>query len=189
MKKIISFMHVSLDGLVAGPNGEMDWIHVDDEIFDYAGQMTSQSDLALYGRKTWEMMEGYWPTAADQPNPSKHDIEHSAWYKKVSKVVLSRTLKGRTINNTQIISDNVPEEIMKIKQRGGKYVVVFGSPGADHTLMQHDLIDEYWLFINPVIVGTGTPMFKNIRDKQSLKLLETKRFSSGVVAVHYERTR
>jgi dihydrofolate reductase len=67
-------MHVSLDGFVAGPNGEMDWIKVDNELFEYAGERTRQADTALYGRKTWEMMEAYWPTAADKPNPSKHDI-------------------------------------------------------------------------------------------------------------------
>src|ERR1044072_2075112 len=100
MKRLVLFMHVSLDGFVAGPNGEMDWIHVDDEIFDYAGQRTSEADTALYGRVTYQMMEGYWPTAADQPNASKHAIEHSAWYKKVNKVVLSQTMKGQQKPNT-----------------------------------------------------------------------------------------
>ncbi len=180
-------MHISLDGYAAGPNGEMDWIHVDEEIFDYAGHMTAQSDLALYGRNTYEMMEGYWPTAADQPNASRHDIEHSAWYKQVSKVVLSRTLKGSEPSDTQVISDNLAEEITRIKEKGGKYIVVFGSPGAIHSLMAHDLIDEYWLFVNPVILGSGIPMFKNIQYKQHLTLLESKKFNSGVVALHYAR--
>jgi dihydrofolate reductase len=100
MRSLVSFMHVSLDGFVCGPNGEMDWIKVDDEIFDYAGNRTSVSDTALYGRVTWEMMEGYWPTAADKPNASKHDIEHSTWYNKVDKVVLSKSMKGKQLPNT-----------------------------------------------------------------------------------------
>lgn len=86
-------MHLSLDGFVAGPKGEMDWIKTDEEIFDYVGKRISQGDTALYGRVTYQMMESYWPTAADQRTATKHDIEHSAWYSKVHKVVLSKTME------------------------------------------------------------------------------------------------
>src|SRR6185503_10160920 len=99
-RKIVLFLHVSLDGFTTGPKGEFDWILVDQEMFDYAGARTNESDKALYGRKTFEMMEGYWPTAAQQPNATKHDIEHGAWYNQVHKVVLSRTLKGKQLPNT-----------------------------------------------------------------------------------------
>src|SRR3984885_14507111 len=109
MRKIISFMHLSLDGFVAGPNGEMNWIKVDEEIFDHVGKRISESDTALYGRKTYQMMENYWPTAADKPGASKHDIEHSAWYKKVHKIVLSKTIKETGLTNTTIISDKISE--------------------------------------------------------------------------------
>lgn len=85
-------MHTSLDGFVAGPNGEMNWIQVNEEIFNFVPTLTEQADTALYGRVTYEMMQSYWPTAGDQPNASKHDKEHSAWYNKVSKIVLSRTM-------------------------------------------------------------------------------------------------
>src|ERR1700759_4036668 len=106
MRKIISFMHISLDGFVAGPNGEMNWIKVDAELFDYVGERIGKTDTALYGRVTYDMMEGYWPTAGDEPDASKHDIEHSAWYNRAHKVVLSKTLKDAQLNNTTIISDN-----------------------------------------------------------------------------------
>src|ERR1043165_416557 len=119
MRKLVLFMHTSLDGFVAGSKGEMDWIHVDEELFDYASNRTNESDLALYGRVTYEMMEGYWPTAADQPNPSKHDIEHSAWYSKVQKVVLSKTMNGATLKNTKIISGNLTKEINQLKNAIG----------------------------------------------------------------------
>ena len=99
MRKLIFFMHTSLDGFVAGLNGEMDWIKVDDAIFDFVGTMTDQADTALYGRVTYEMMESYWPTAGEQPNASKHDKEHSAWYNKVSKVVLSKTITEKGLDN------------------------------------------------------------------------------------------
>src|SRR3954468_15144633 len=100
MRKIISLMHVSLDGFVAGPNGEMNWIKVDEELFDYIGKRISESDTALYGRVTYEMMEGYWPNAGNEPNASKHDIEHSKWYNKVHKIVLSKTMTEAGLTNT-----------------------------------------------------------------------------------------
>ena len=88
-------MHVSLDGYVSGPNGELSWAKVDEELFAHVGKRISKGDTALYGRVTYQMMEGYWPTAADEPNASRHDIEHSAWYKKVQKVVLSKSIPFR----------------------------------------------------------------------------------------------
>src|SRR5437868_4883311 len=111
MRKIISFMHISLDGFVAGPNGEMNWIKVDEEIFDFVGKRISESDTALYGRVTYQMMENYWPTAGSKPTASKHDIEHSKWYSKVYKIVLSKTMKDTGLANTEIISDNLLDRI------------------------------------------------------------------------------
>lgn len=186
MRKVVQFMHVSLDGFVAGPNGEMDWIKVDDEMFDYASDRTNESDLALYGRVTFDMMEGYWPTAADQPNPSKHDIEHSTWYNKVAKVVLSKSLKGKTLKNTTIISDNVGDNVRKLKQASGKEIIIFGSPSASHLLMREGLIDDLWLFVNPILIGNGIPMFKD-PGSVNLKLIKTHTFTSGVVCLHHER--
>ena len=142
MRKIVLFMHVSLDGFVGGPNGEMDWITVDEEIFDFVGTRTNEATTALYGRVTYQMMESYWPTAAEKPDASKHDIEHSAWYKKVHKVILSKTMEGANLHNTKIISDDVPNEIVKLKKREGKDIIIFGSPSAAHTLMQENLIDD-----------------------------------------------
>ena len=85
-------MHISLDGFVAGPNGEMNWIKADQEIFDYVGKRISEGDTALYGRVTYQMMENYWPTAGEKPTATRHDIEHAKWYSKVHKVVLSNTM-------------------------------------------------------------------------------------------------
>ena len=111
MRKIILSLHTTLDGFVAGPNGEMDWIKFDDEMFDLVGKFTDEADTALYGRITYQMMESYWPTAADKPNATKHDIEHSQWYNKVNKVILSRTLYSKETTNTTFISDNIFNEI------------------------------------------------------------------------------
>ena len=180
-------MHISLDGFVAGPNGEMDWIKVDEEIFDYVGKRISEGDTALYGRVTYLMMEGYWPTAGEQPGASKHDIEHSKWYKNVQKVVLSKTMKDATLPNTKIISDNIAGRINEIKQSasGSEEILLFGSPTATHSLMQLNLIDGYWLFVNPIILGRGIPLFAGIKDKINLQLLATRQFASGVTELNY----
>jgi dihydrofolate reductase len=185
MRKIISFMHISLDGFVAGPNGEMNWIKVDEEIFDHVGERIGEGDTALYGRITYEMMQGYWPTAGQKPNASKHDREHSAWYSKTHKLVLSKTMKGADLTNTTIISDNLSERINEIKQQGDKEILVFGSPTATHSLIQQNLIDGYWLFVNPIILGQGIPLFVDIKDKIKLKLLTSRQFTSGVTELSY----
>ena len=106
-------MHTSLDGFVAGLNGEMDWINIDDSMFDFVATMTNKADTALYGRVTYEMMQSYWPTAGEQPNASKHDKEHSAWYNKVSKVVLSKTISEKGLDNTKVIGDQLVDNINK----------------------------------------------------------------------------
>lgn len=181
-------MHTSLDSFVAGVKGEMDWIHVDEEIFDFVGTMTDQADTALYGRKTYEMMQNYWPTAGDKPNASKHDKEHSAWYNKVQKVVLSKTISEKGLVNTTVISDQLSDNINKLKQQEGNNILIFGSPGASQSLLNEELIDEFWLFVNPVILGKGMPLFKNITGTRNLKLLGSKTFACGVIALHYQKS-
>ena len=178
-------MHISLDGFVAGPNGEMDWIKVDEELFAHVGKRISGGDTALYGRVTFEMMEGYWPTAADSPTATKHDIEHSKWYSQVHKVVLSRTMQEEGLNNTTIINDHLSEKISDIKQGEGEDILLFGSPTATHSLIQQNLIDGYWLFVNPIILGQGIPLFTNIKEHIKLKLLNTHQLTCGVTELNY----
>lgn len=185
MRKVISFMHVSLDGFVAGPKGEMDWIKVDEEIFEHVGKRINETDTALYGRRTYQMMENYWPNAADQPDASQHDIEHSKWYKNTHKVVLSKTMKDTDLTNTRIISDNVSESLNAIKQTPGSEILLFGSPTTTHFLIQEDLIDGYWLFVNPIILGEGIPLFTDIKHKIKLNLLSTRPFACGVTELNY----
>ena len=185
MRNLIFFMHTSLDGFVVGPNGEMNWIKIDEELFDFVATMTDTSDTALYGRVTYYMMQSYWPQAGVQPNASKHDKEHSAWYNTVSKIVLSKTLSEQGLLNTTVISDHLTENITRIKNQEGKNILIFGSPSASHALLGLGLIDEFWLFVNPILIGTGIPLFKGIQEPMNLKLVETKTFTSGVIALHY----
>lgn len=189
MRKIVSFVHLSLDGFVAsaakGPAG-LGWISISADLFEYVEQRIQQTDTALYGRSTFEMMESYWPTAADKPNASAHDREHSRWYKSARKVVLSRTLSEKNHANTKIISGNLSNEINKLKQSSGSEILVFGSPSATHALMAEDLIDGYWVFVNPILLGQGIPLFKNIKDQTALTLVNTNVFPSGVVCLQYD---
>ena len=185
MRKLVSFMHISLDGFTTNSKGQMDWIMADEEMFEIAGQQTLKSDIALYGRGTYEIMEAYWPTAADQPNATKHDIEHSAWYKSVQKIVVSKTLKSSEIKNAKLFSENLQDEIRKLKNEKGKEIVLFGSPTLTRSLMDENLIDEYWLFINPILLGQGNPLFKNLSHEIKLRLLMSKTFASGVICLHY----
>lgn len=188
MRKLISFTHISLDGFVCGPNGEMNWIKINDEIFGHVEQRIKQTDTALYGRVTYELMESYWPTAADKPEATRHDREHSKWYAYAHKIVMSRSLAGTVLENTSIISDNLSERINEIKQTeqgGNSEILVFGSPRATHSLIQQGLIDGYWLFVNPVILGKGIPLFTGIEEKINLELLNTKQFECGVTELNY----
>ncbi len=192
MRKIVSFVHVSLDGFVASTDAGMaslGWIRISDDLFEYVEHRIQQTDTALYGRNTYQMMEAYWPTAADKPNPSRHDIEHTRWYKNARKIVLSKTLEEKNHVNTKIISSNLTDELNQLKQSAGSEILLFGSPSATHALMAENLIDEYWLFLNPILLGQGIPLFKNIKDRTALTLVKSKIFASGVVCLHYELNR
>lgn len=187
MRNIVVFMHVALDGFVAGPNGEMDWIKVDDDMFAYAGKQTDEADTALYGRVTFGMMDGYWPTAADQPNASAHDKQHSKWYNKVKKVVVSKTLAIPAREDLEIVSSDMIKRITEIKNENGKNILIFGSPSLVHGLLSANLVDDFWLFVNPVLLGKGIPMFKGVEQTIQLELKENTSFKSGVTCLHYQR--
>ncbi len=184
MRKLVLLMHVSLDGYVAGPNGEMDWIKVDEELFDYTQQQTDLADAALYGRVTYEMMESYWPGAADQPGASKHDIEHSRWYQNAQKFVASGTMTNAG-SDTTFIAEDLTGAIAKLKQSSGKHILLIGSPSVARTLIQAGLIDIYQLFINPVLLGRGIRLFPDLNEKIGLELKESRPFANGVCGQCY----
>lgn len=186
MRKVIFLMHASLDGFVAGPNGEMDWIHVDDEIFDFVDGITDEADTAMYGRVTYHMMENYWPTAAEQPGAGRHTIKHGNWANKAAKLVFSTTLKETHWQNTRIVRGNEAEEIAALKQQPGKNILLLGSPGLAKTLMKQNLIDEYYINVNPVILGKGIALFSGRDNRINLRLLQSVQYKSGVVTLHYE---
>ena len=187
MRKLIISMHTSIDGYTAGPNGEMDWIRFDDALFDFVGEFTDRSDTALYGRVTYDLMEAYWPTAGSQPNANRHAKHHSAWYNKVTKVVVSTTLQDDPSKKLQVISADLKSNIEKLKNETGGDILVFGSPSIVRQLEEHNLIDEYWLMMNPIILGSGISMYS--KDIQQLKLEpgESTSFSCGVTALSFKK--
>ena len=186
MRKVIVLMHVSLDAFTAGPNGELDWAIVDEEIEHYVDNLLTTVDTALYGRVTYHMMESYWPSVPENPSSSKHDIDHAHWVENVSKIVFSTTLEKVVWKNTKLVKDHVAEEITKLKHESGSDIMTFGSPSLVHTLMQLGLIDDYRINVNPVILGSGIPLFQGIKDRMPLKLVEARPFHSGVVGLHYQ---
>jgi len=189
MRKLKLYLHTSLDGFVAGKNGEMNWISLNEEQFDFVGKQTHASDTYLLGRATFQMMEAYWPSAGNQPQASKHDVEHSAWYNRVEKVVVSNSMQGTGSPNVKVINGDLKKQIEELKQSPGKDIIMFGSISVAHALMQLDLIDEYGLFINPVLLGGGLPAFQNITQSLLFTRSHTQYFETGVVGLVYERRR
>ena len=186
MRKVILSNLVTLDGFFAGPNGELDWHIVDEEFNQYAIDLLSKVDALLFGRVTYQLMADYWPAAATNPSTSKSDLEIADKMNNLPKIVFSKTLQEVKWNNSRLVKDNIAEEISKMKQQPGKDMVIFGSGSIVSTFMQHGLIDEYRIIVNPIVLGNGNPLFKGIKDKHNLKLLKTRVFGSGVVILYYE---
>lgn len=185
MRKIVSSVIMSLDNFVASADGNLGMFKVDQEFFDMSATLCEAADTALYGKGTYYIMQAYWPTAADQPGASEHDKQHAAWYKHVKKYVVSKTLKSDEAPNTTIIRENVVEELKKLKEQEGKNIQIFGSPGLVRSLTAEGLIDEYWIFLYPVIIGNGIPLFKDIKQQINLTLVSGKILTSGAAALHY----
>lgn len=186
MRKVIFLIHVTLDGFVAGPNGEMDWIRYDDDVEKDAHDLHSTTDAAIYGRVTYQMMEGYWPSVLTNPASAGEELKHAQWLDGATKIVVSKTLESVQWKNTVIIHDNIAEEMTKIKQQPGKDLWLLGSPTLAQTFMRLGLIDEYRLNVNPVVLGAGKPLFDGLDKPLNLKLLEVKTFKGGVAGLRYE---
>lgn len=186
MRKLVLFMHMSLDGYASDLNGGLDWIPYDEELEKYAEEVVAEVGSPVYGRTTYRMMESYWPTMLDNPNATLHDMEHAKWVQDVKKIVISGSMDIVEWNNTMLIKDNIAEEIKALKEQPGKNLVIFGSPGAAKTLLELGLIDEFLLTICPVILGGGKSVFHGDGEKSKLKLLSSRTLKSGVIATRYE---
>lgn len=192
MRKIISMIHLSLDGFAAGPNDELNWISYDSELEQYAHSLHELTDAVIWGRRTYQGMASYWLTVPGNPDSSAPALEHARWLDNATKIVVSRTLDRvdwGDAQNTVLIKDNIAEQINAIKQQPGKDIWFLGSTNLAQTFMQLDLIDEYRFNINPTVLGKGKALFEDVTRNFPLKLLEAKTFNSGVVALRYEPVR
>jgi dihydrofolate reductase len=187
MRKLISLMHTSLDGMIAGPNGELDWLHFSDQVFAYVDTFIDQADTGIYGPKTFGMMEAHWPGVLNDPTASGHQLNHAKWYAKATKLVFSKHLDQLPTQTARLVKEDPAVEINALKQQSGKDMVLLGSPGLVRSLAQLGLIDEFVLNVNPIVLGSGIPLFQGIDSRIPLRLLNASTFDSGVVALHYAR--
>jgi dihydrofolate reductase len=179
MRKVIYGFNVSVDGYIETGNADISWTVPDAEIHQYFNDQEREFDTHLYGRRLYEIMTAFWPTADENPDASEVEIEYAHIWKGIKNIVFSRTLT-EVDRNSQLFRGNIAEEINKLKAQPGKDMNVGGANLAS-TFIQLGLIDEYRLFIWPVILGIGKPMFPQLRERINLKLVETHKFGSGVV--------
>ncbi|HEY0710658.1 MAG TPA: dihydrofolate reductase family protein [Polyangia bacterium] len=191
MRNIISLAHISLDGFMATPAGAIDFVVFNDELADHTYPLIGSVDLAVYGRVTYDMMEGYWPTAGDAPDAGAHTKSHARWYKGVKKIVASRTLTASQDPTVRLVGrdggDSAdPFAVLRAeKQKAGGDIMIFGSPSFTRALAAADLVDEWRLTLQPVLLGRGLPLFDQQEKRTRLELRSSKTFATGVIAVHY----
>ena len=186
MRKIVLMMSVSLDGFMEGPNREIDWHRVDDELHTHFNQVLAGMGTFLDGRVTYELMADFWPTADNDPASTPPMVEFARIWRDKPKIVFSRTLE-RAGWNTTVVREVIPEEITKLKEQPGGDLALGGADLAA-SFMRYDLIDEYRLYVHPVAIGQGKRLFRpDSVSTIDLRLLETRAFANGVVLLHYER--
>lgn len=182
MRKLFVFNLVTLDGYFEGPNRDISWHNVDAEFNEYAIDMLNSVDTLLFGRVTYELMAGFWPT----PDAIKNDPIVAGKMNSLPKIVFSKTLEKVEWNNTRLVKSNIEEETRKMKKLPGKDMALLGSGSIMSEFVQRSLIDEYRIMVNPIILGDGTPLFKGIKDRIKLKLVKTRTFRNGNVLLYYQ---
>ena len=185
LRKLRMQVQMSVDGCIAGPNGEMDWMVglLDDEIIKYSYKITEPVDTILLGRKMTDVFISYWLNVMNKPD--------DPWYAfakrmiEIPKVVFTKTLNKSEWINTSIATGDLKEEVSKIKSQSGSDIVVYGGATFDSSLIKEKLIDEFYLFINPVAIGNGMTIFKNLNEIQKYTLIESKAFECCKVLLRY----
>ena len=180
MRKLIAAINMTLDGFC-----NHDAMSADDEIHEHYNDLLRNSGTLIYGRITYQLMEDYWPSAVKNPTGNKPMDDFAVLINDIPKIVYSRSLKNVVWKNSTLKKEISKEEILELKQQPGRDICV-GSPSLIVALSQLDLVDEYQLAIQPTVLGSGLPLFKNIRDRIDLKFLRTKTFGCGVVLHYYD---
>ena len=178
-------MSVSLDGFIEGPNRELDWHMVDDELHSHFNEVLRTAGAFLYGRVNFELMAGFWPTADADPSSTGPMVEFAQIWRDTPKIVYSKTLQ-RAGWNTTVVRDVVPEEVTRLKVQPGGDLSLGGADLAA-SFMRLGLIDEYRIYVHPIVIGTGKPLFPRSGPSVNLRLLETRAFGNGVLLLHYRK--
>ena len=187
MRKLIWLMHTTLDGFVSGPNGELDWAGaaMDDELWEDVNELMDTVDGTLFGRRTYQGFESYWPAVGKNPASAKNELHFSHWIEETPKTVASRTLKKLEWKNSVLMSADVAEGISRMKGQAGRDVLMFGCPGLATYLWKAGLIDELRIDVHPLMLGAGRALSADGVVQRKLELTKAKTFGSGVVGLRY----
>lgn len=187
MRRVTYAMMMSLDGFIARPNGDLDWVIITEDLHSFINQREADVDTHLYGRRMYETMAAHWPTADQNPDAPEYEVEYARIWQRMQKVVFSTTLE-RVEWNSRLVRDNIVDEVNTLKaQPGGD--MSLGGANIAATLIHHDLIDAYQIYLQPVILGSGIPMFPTPNATRNLELVESVAFDSGVIFLHYQHRR
>jgi dihydrofolate reductase len=187
MRRIIYWVHSSIDGHIAGPDGRFDWPTTGPELFGYSTAMNEQVDTLLYGRVVWEWMSAYWPTAdADPATADEHAKGFAPYWRRTPKVVISRTLE-KADWGARVIGKNLAEEIAALKRQPGKDILLTGGAEAAASLTELGLLDDFRVVVHPVVLGDGPRLFLSPKDRIDMSLVGSRTFDGASVLLHYER--
>ena len=186
MRKLKLHVGMSIDGCIAGPNNEMDWMDFtwNEKLREYEYRLHESVDTILLGRKMTNEFISYWSNVMNKPEDSEYTFAKKMM--ETPKIVFTKTLNKSEWPNTEIATGDLKDEIIKLKSQNGKDILVYGGASLDSSLIKENLIDEFYLFVNPIVMGNGKNIFKDIKEIQKLSLIESKVFDYGLVLLHYE---
>ncbi|MET8001727.1 dihydrofolate reductase family protein [Nonomuraea glycinis] len=185
MRKIIYYVHTSVDGYIDGPNGEFDWADMGPELSAYSQELVGRTGTFLYGRAVWEVMSSYWPQA-ESISQHPHDLEFAPIWRAAPKIVVSSTLE-QVEWDAQLINTDVAGEIAALKERQGGDLLLTGGSTLMSSLTRLGLVDEWHIVVHPVVLGGGRQLFPHPQDRLALRLTDTRRLDSQAVLTSYVR--
>ncbi|MFC4334938.1 dihydrofolate reductase family protein [Salininema proteolyticum] len=181
MRKLVSFIGISLDGYYKGPDGQFDFANVDQEFYDFSNRQDAHIDTLMFGRETYELMASHWPTATATEN----DPEVIEFMNGVDKIAVSTTLEKVEWNNTTLVRGDIASKVAELKEQEGKEIAMFGSVQLTASLLERGLVDELRVMVFPVVLGEGVSLFATLEERLPLELLRTTTFRSGNVLLVY----
>ncbi|MBE0539063.1 MAG: dihydrofolate reductase family protein [Ignavibacterium sp.] len=183
MRKLVFAINITIDGFADHTAGI-----ADDELHDFFTDLLDTVDISLMGRKTYQLMENYWPKAYEDPKATKSIIDFADKFNAINKIVFSNTLKEVEWKNSRLASEDLLKVVSDLKNQNGKNISA-GSLSIANQLFNANLIDEFWFLIHPVVLGEGIKLFDGLDKKSQFQLIDIRKFNSGVVVLHYKNLR